>query len=192
MPTPKQGTVQQRDLETLLPQYPRYISVKHFYEDWIGPFCIVLAITAFSAAFNIGACALGRFFLDHFHLWDRRIPSEASSLDKHAELFAAVLASCLSTLVAIGLFVIFIKADDIFKRWKMNFRFLNFPSSLLVLLVLIEWAFLPVSGAIIHPKYQYVNPVSMLGVYWFGHLPLLPLSIPLVWFVYQVLNVDDD
>ncbi|KAH8813674.1 hypothetical protein DL96DRAFT_501016 [Flagelloscypha sp. PMI_526] len=188
MPTPRQGTIQHREIETPVPPYSRYTAVKNFLDDWLVPISWILAFTILCAAYNIGACALGRFFLDHFHLWDRRIPSEASSLDKHAELLAALLASCLSTPIAIGLLVVFSKADDIYDRREMRFKFLNSLSSIVVFIVLTEWAFLPVSGVILHPRYQYVNPISILGVFWFGNIPLLPLSISLAWFVYLIVD----
>ncbi|KAH8813668.1 hypothetical protein DL96DRAFT_1715983 [Flagelloscypha sp. PMI_526] len=192
MPTPKQGTLQHRELEALVPPYSRYAAVKGFLNDWLAPIGWVLGITIFSAAYNIGACALGRFFLDQFHLWDRRIPSEASSLDKHAELYAALLAGCVSTPVAIGLLIMFFMIDDILdRRFNMNFQFLSSLSRIVALIVAIEWTFLPICAAIIHPRYKYVNPISILGVYWFGSLFLLPLSIPLAWFVYQILDDAD-
>ncbi|KAH8813666.1 hypothetical protein DL96DRAFT_1757537 [Flagelloscypha sp. PMI_526] len=118
MTAPRGGTIQQRVLESLRPPYPRFAAAKGFMDEW------VLSIAwVFGAAYNIGACALGRSFLDHFHIWDRRIPADASSLDKRAELFAALIASCLSTSVVTVLTAALSVIDEVLDRRGKRFQF---------------------------------------------------------------------
>ncbi|KAH8804092.1 hypothetical protein DL96DRAFT_1686755 [Flagelloscypha sp. PMI_526] len=136
---------------------------KQRVKEWLVPLAWVLAITVAAAAYNIGACALGRFSLDHFHLWNRRIPSNASSLDKHTELYAALLATCLSAPVSLGLIYAIFNTEAIISRRYWRFTIVTSLFQLAGLIVLVEWNLIPISAAIIHPKYQYVNSVSILG-----------------------------
>ncbi|KAH8824039.1 hypothetical protein DL96DRAFT_1616159 [Flagelloscypha sp. PMI_526] len=191
MPTPRAGTIQHSELEPLYPSYKPQSRVKQLVKEWLIPLAWVLAITLAAAAYNIGACALGRIFLDHFHLWDRRIPSNASSLDKYAELYAPLLASCLSAPVSLGLMYAIFNVEDMISRRYGRFTIVTSLFQLAVLVILVEWTLIPISAAIIHPRYQYVNPASILGVYWFGNLVLLPLSTPSAYFGYLFLRGKD-
>ncbi|KAH8795133.1 hypothetical protein DL96DRAFT_1723785 [Flagelloscypha sp. PMI_526] len=188
MATPRVGTTQQRDPETLRLTGSR---VKYRIQEALSMIAWLLGFTAVSAAYHVGACALGRFFLDHFNLWERKIPSNASPLNKHAELLAALLASCLSTPVAVGLLYALLAVDNVIDRRRTKFLFLNNVSDAVFYVILTEWSLLPVSGLILHPRLEYVNPVSILGVYWFGSLVLLPISIPLACLGYWVMQETD-
>ncbi|KAH8813670.1 hypothetical protein DL96DRAFT_1625075, partial [Flagelloscypha sp. PMI_526] len=181
--TPRVGTVQHLELEAQVQASDS--TMKRIIEDWLIPIAQLLGVTAAIAAYNIGACALGRFFLDHFHIWDRQIPTDASHINKYAELFAALLASCLSTPVAFGLiFMLFIYVDEFLDRLEIKFQFLDDAtvSTMIIITFLTEWSLIPVAAAIFHPRFHSVNPVSLLGVYGFGTLVLLPLSILLASF----------
>ncbi|KAH8824037.1 hypothetical protein DL96DRAFT_1818736 [Flagelloscypha sp. PMI_526] len=187
MPTPREGTIQHHELGTLYVPYSRS-RVNAFINDWLIPIAWLLPVTAAIAAYNIGVCALGRFFLDHFHLWNRRISSSASSLDKHAELLAVLLAGCLSTPVTLGLALAIFEVEDMLERKGRRIEILDSMVKAVVVLFFVNWILVPISGAILHPRYQYVTPVSLLGVYWFGNLVLLPLSVPLAWFGCSLLR----
>ncbi|KAH8795132.1 hypothetical protein DL96DRAFT_1300887 [Flagelloscypha sp. PMI_526] len=185
MGTPKAGTIQH---PALSPIYSPRSTSSQLWRDWIKFISWLFGITLAFTVYNIGACALGRFLLDHFHLWDRNIPSDASELNKHAELLAALLASWLSTLAAIGVIIILVRYID---RWirriqrqyigrrRRKFQFGDHYWTIVVVVLLSEWSLLPIAGAMLHPRFHYVDPVSLLGVYGFGNLALLPLSIPL-------------
>ncbi|KAH8795131.1 hypothetical protein DL96DRAFT_1723782 [Flagelloscypha sp. PMI_526] len=188
MTAPRGGTLQQGELESLHPPYPRFAAVKEFIDEWMLPIAWIIGFTALGAAYNIGACALGRFFLDHFHLWNRIIPADASSLDKRAEYFAGLIASCLSIPVATVLIAALFVMEDVLDRRGKRFRPLASLSNIVILITFTEWCLLPVSGAIIHTRFYYVNPISLMGVYWFGSLVLLPVSIPVAFLIFWLLR----
>ncbi|KAH8824036.1 hypothetical protein DL96DRAFT_1818735 [Flagelloscypha sp. PMI_526] len=187
MPTPRVGTIQHPELGTLHTPYVKS-RVNTVIREWTIFLLWLLGITAAVVTYNIGACALGRFFLDHFHLWNRRIPSSASSLDKHAELLGVLLAGCLSTPLTLELILAIFKVEDISRRRGGTVEIIDSSDKAVALLIFVDWTLIPISGAIIHPRYQYVNPVSLLGVYWFGNVVLLPLSGPLACFGYLFLR----
>ncbi|KAH8824038.1 hypothetical protein DL96DRAFT_1713394 [Flagelloscypha sp. PMI_526] len=186
MPTPRAGTMKHDELRTLYAPYSRP-KVDVFIDGWLIPIAWLFLVAVVIAAYNVGVCALGRFFLDHFHLWNRGIPSSASSRDKHAELFAVLLAGCLSFPIFLALTLASLKFEVVLERRGRRVEILDTRKAV-ALQVFINWIFVPVSGAIIHPRYQYTNPISILGVYWFGNLVLLPLSVPLAWFGYWLLR----
>ncbi|KAH8813655.1 hypothetical protein DL96DRAFT_1715971 [Flagelloscypha sp. PMI_526] len=175
MGTPKPGTIQQPDLGYIyIPRIPR-TRAQRFWSEWGDLTVWLLGITLAFTSYNIGAYALGRFFLDHFHLWNRVIPSDASKFDKHGELIAAFLAGWLSTPAALGLLNILAHGvDEWLERRKIRFRFLDHLSAIVVAVLLTEWSILLATGAMLHPRFRYVDPVSLFGVYWFGSLLLMP------------------
>ncbi|KAH8829783.1 hypothetical protein DL96DRAFT_1590395 [Flagelloscypha sp. PMI_526] len=183
MGTPKPGNVQHHDLEAIRTNHP---TAYENWRDWVEIIAWLVGFTATAAGYNIAACALGRFFLDHFRLWDRVIPSGVSEIDKYAELIAALLSSWLSTPLAAGLiYVLYFPVEDWLRRRRPTFRIPDGFRPLFSIVLLIEWSLLPVSGAILHPRFHYVDPVSLLGAYFFGSLLLIPWLGPLIWFGYR-------
>ncbi|KAH8813652.1 hypothetical protein DL96DRAFT_500483 [Flagelloscypha sp. PMI_526] len=172
MGTPKPGTIQHPELEHI---YISRTRAQRFWRNWVVPIAWLLGITLAFTSYNIGAGALGRFMLDHFRLWNRVIPLDTPKLDRHAELIAALLASWLSSPVAIGLLLILhFGVDRWLRRIELKFRFLDHISTVVVVVLLSEWSLLLVAGAMLHPRFQYVDPVSLLGIYCFGSLLLIP------------------
>ncbi|KAH8795129.1 hypothetical protein DL96DRAFT_1690426, partial [Flagelloscypha sp. PMI_526] len=113
--------------------------------------------------------------LDHFRLWDRVIPPDVPKIERHAELIAALLAGWLSSPVAIGLLLILrFGVDSWLRRAELKFRFLDHISTVVVVVLLSEWSLLLVAGAMLHPRFHYVDPISLLGIYCFGSLLLVP------------------
>ncbi|KAH8813701.1 hypothetical protein DL96DRAFT_1716008 [Flagelloscypha sp. PMI_526] len=87
MSTPRAGTLHQSDIETL--HRPYKSPYKGWVQEYLVPFLWVNLYTTASSCYNVGACALGRFMLDHFHLWKQTIPLHTSGVSRHAELIAA-------------------------------------------------------------------------------------------------------
>ncbi|KAH8824911.1 hypothetical protein DL96DRAFT_1611256 [Flagelloscypha sp. PMI_526] len=184
MPTPREGTLQHRDLESLSPRpffrLPKWLaSIDVEFVNSFFFFFVAVSI------YNTVACALGRFFLDHFHLWNRTIPPDARSLDKHGELVAAFLASCLSLIATVAILYLCTFLDDVLRVRGKNFEILTHNPSILGIIIFSVVTMVPVAGAIIHPGLHYVNPVSMLAVYGFGSVLLIPslalLFVIVVW-----------
>ncbi|KAH8813665.1 hypothetical protein DL96DRAFT_1625068 [Flagelloscypha sp. PMI_526] len=186
MGTPRVGTIQHSDLERV---YIHHSAMSQFWREWGTFIAWLFGITLGFTAYNIGACALGRFFLDHFHIWDRTMPPYASEIDRHAELIAALVASWLSTPGALGLLVILFTVDDWLRiEMKAKFQFIDYFSTIVVVTLLTEWSFLLVAGAMLRPRFHYINLVALQGVYWFGSLILLPVSIPIIALSYRAWN----
>ncbi|KAH8813667.1 hypothetical protein DL96DRAFT_1685035 [Flagelloscypha sp. PMI_526] len=142
--------------------------LSQLWRDWIKFISWLLGITLAFTVYNIGACALGRFLLDHFHLWDRNIPPDASELNKHAELIAALLASWLSTLAAIGVIII------------LNGHCFQLPGQCFILdfitlTLFLCWEYMG-SGILLYYHYQSLWGVLADGVHMFTTKPL-PRSI---------------
>ncbi|KAH8813707.1 hypothetical protein DL96DRAFT_1820965 [Flagelloscypha sp. PMI_526] len=164
MPTPKAGTLQQVDLET--PHQENRLPS-------MSPLIVgIIVSTAVFCGYNIAACALGRFMLDNYHIWAWTIPSTASSIEKHAELIVAFVGSWLSTPATMGALVVYAKIDDVLVRRGSPSRVNDY--ALFWLYVLVTWTMLVVLGAAFHPRFVHVTAGSMLGVYGFGNLILLP------------------
>ncbi|KAH8829786.1 hypothetical protein DL96DRAFT_1590413 [Flagelloscypha sp. PMI_526] len=183
MGTPKPGNTQHHDLEAI---HINRSTAREDWREWAELISWLVGITATITGYNIGACALGRFFLDHFRLWDRIIPTGVSEIDKHAELIAALLAGCLSAPLAIGIvFVLYFYVEDWLERRHSKFEIPDGFPPIIFIVLLTEWSLLPTAGAMLHPRFQYVDPVSLLGVYFFGSLLLIPWLGPLTWFGYR-------
>ncbi|KAH8813653.1 hypothetical protein DL96DRAFT_1625034 [Flagelloscypha sp. PMI_526] len=175
MGTPNPGTIQHHDLD--VPQQS--------FRDWEGYFGILFQLTIVFTGYNIGACALGGLFLDCFHLRDRDTPSDVSVMDKYAELIGAVLAAWLSVPVFAGLAFILKHGIEGLKHSKIIFQFLDHEYTFAAVLFLAQWFGLLLAGAILHPKFHYVDAVSLFGLYWLGTLILILLCI-LAVFSYGV------
>ncbi|KAH8817752.1 hypothetical protein DL96DRAFT_1623242, partial [Flagelloscypha sp. PMI_526] len=170
MPTPYPGTIRQPDLENLY-VYPK--------QAWcnVKLTCQFTAITLLISGYNVAACALGRFFLDHFHLWRWSVPAGVTGFDKHAELVTAFVSSVIATPATIGVFwVVILILHEIEKRGVI-FQFSD--RSLLWIYIVVTWVLLALMGTAFHPRFQHITTVSMLAVYGFGNLLLL-LSIVLI------------
>ncbi|KAH8813705.1 hypothetical protein DL96DRAFT_1716012 [Flagelloscypha sp. PMI_526] len=189
MPTPKSGTIQQPDLEALYIPYkkvffqPRlcaleidvvYLQTRSKITDNVRFYLWVLFITGLFCGYNIAACALGRFLLDHFHLWKWTIPSDAPSIERHAELIAAFLATFLATPTMVVVFLFLIWADHRLEDRDVNYQFQDHSYSLVGAYVFANWAMMIVTGAMFRPRFHHISVASILGVYGFGNLLLLP------------------
>ncbi|KAH8813698.1 hypothetical protein DL96DRAFT_1625165 [Flagelloscypha sp. PMI_526] len=163
------GTVQQPDLEALVYSHK---------EGWVSKFfwrtTFIIFIIAFFGGYNTAACALGRFMLDHFHLWNRTIPTDLAGIDKHAELIAAFVSGCLATLVALGILFPLGWIDGQLKKREVKYRFLHHNYTVVWAGIFASLGGLTVTGEIFHPRFQHISIVSMLGVYGFGNLLILP------------------
>ncbi|KAH8796837.1 hypothetical protein DL96DRAFT_1643326 [Flagelloscypha sp. PMI_526] len=167
MPTPKAGTVRQPDVEVLSSP-----SKKEWFKDL--PLTIWLALlSAVSCVYCIISCALGRFFLDHFHLWPSRytVPSDAPSLDKHAELIAALVAGCLTGPATFGAIILFYLFGDILIPRHMPSVLGRLP--LLGICFFVILVLLAILGAMFHMRFRYLTVVTILATYGFGSLFLL-------------------
>ncbi|KAH8834696.1 hypothetical protein DL96DRAFT_1701725 [Flagelloscypha sp. PMI_526] len=200
MVTPQEGTIQHQDLEALqLPPHSKPVKswLTTYSLKLISPSrneggsttrttALILACIAGVCAYNISTCALGRFFLDHFHLWTRTMSPDAPTVEKHAELIVALLAGCVSVPLTILTFAI---VDDLDRElWIQGWRFqiMNIHNIIIWIFVVVLISVLPTIAAMIHLKFHHVTPVSTLAVFGFGSLITLPLSIALiacfVWF----------
>ncbi|KAH8834698.1 hypothetical protein DL96DRAFT_1701727 [Flagelloscypha sp. PMI_526] len=175
MVTPREGTVQHQDLEALPPY-----SKSGIWFHYGKPTASILAWIAGVCAYNVSTCALGRFFLDHFHLWTRIIPSDAPTLDKHAELIVALLAGCLSIPLTILTYVIVDDLDRMLWVQGYRFQFTNIDNIIVWILVVALLTLFPATAALIHLKFHHVTPVSTLAVFGFGSLITLPSSLALI------------
>ncbi|KAH8813695.1 hypothetical protein DL96DRAFT_1625161 [Flagelloscypha sp. PMI_526] len=184
MPTPKAGTIRQQDLE-ILPRRSK--------NDWRSQYLVpTLWLTLFTGAFcgyNVAACALGRFLLDHFHLWKRTIPSDTPSIEKHAELIAAFVAGFLATPTAFGFFSALTWVDKELMRRKVKYQFLlQSYASFWAEVFMVDLVAVTVTGAIFHSRFRQMGAVSILAVFGFGSL----LLVPAVGFVVGVIWVSWD
>ncbi|KAH8831831.1 hypothetical protein DL96DRAFT_1589137 [Flagelloscypha sp. PMI_526] len=179
MPTPYPGTVQQLDVENIYPL------PKSQWRYRMRTIIAVIEISIGSCAHTITCCALGRFMLDHFHLWHTRwsIPPDAPNIEKHAELIAAFLAGSLAGPGTYGGAVVFVAIDDeLQRRWPQ----IRIPTSSWVLWAIyffVLWTLLVITGAVLHLRFSYLTVGSTLGVYGFGSLLLFLPSLGLAMFV---------
>jgi hypothetical protein len=89
--------------------------------------------------------------------------------------------------VGIGLFfVMAYGVDEWLRHRRIRFRFLDHLSTIVVVILLTEWSILLVAGAMLHPRFRYVDPVSLFGIYWFGSLLLIPPLGSLAGLGYRV------
>ncbi|KAH8796849.1 hypothetical protein DL96DRAFT_1643354 [Flagelloscypha sp. PMI_526] len=181
MPTPHPGTIQEPDLENIY-QPPK--------RRW--PFDLLLSIQIVeisigSCIHNVACCALGRFMLDHFHLWNSRwiIPPDAPSIEKHAELIPAFVAGCLAGPATYGGAV----AADSFiialRKRHVQIRIPRGDGGVWAIYLLSLWILMAVIGAILHPRFRYVNVGSILGVFGFGNLFLFFPTLGLVLYMIE-------
>ncbi|KAH8796841.1 hypothetical protein DL96DRAFT_1689011 [Flagelloscypha sp. PMI_526] len=175
MPTPHPGTVRQLDVETIYPP-PRQESPSN-----LKLIVQLIEISISSCVHTITCCALGRFLLDHFHLWHARwtVPPDAPSIEKHAELIAAFLAGCLAGPGTYGVAIVVDAIDTEIRRRRPLMRL---PETALVLwgiYFFALWTLLVITGAILHTRFRYLTVGSILGVYGFGSLILFLPSLGL-------------
>ncbi|KAH8796877.1 hypothetical protein DL96DRAFT_1010581 [Flagelloscypha sp. PMI_526] len=152
MPTPYPGTVQQPDVENIYqpPKRRRTADLKLIVQ--------LMEISISSCVHGVTCCALGRFMLDHFHLWQSRwiIPPGVPSIEKHAELIAAFLAGCLTGPATYGAALGGYSLVSEFRRRFPNMRFRvgirvpyflsNMPIWIIYFFVL--WTLLAITGAL--------------------------------------------
>ncbi|KAH8796836.1 hypothetical protein DL96DRAFT_1009556 [Flagelloscypha sp. PMI_526] len=187
MLTPYPGTIQQPDIDSI---YPPTKTRGKFNLRLIVQ---LVEISAGSCAHTVTCCALGRFMLDHFHLWHSRwiIPPNAPNIEKHAELIAAFMAGCLTGPAIYGAVVgasfFFSELRSRFPRLRARLRFrIPYPfsdSPIWILYFFVLWTLLAVTGAILHPRFQYLTVGSVLAVYGFGSLLLFPPSFSLTLYI---------
>ncbi|KAH8813702.1 hypothetical protein DL96DRAFT_1820962 [Flagelloscypha sp. PMI_526] len=191
MPTPKEGTLQQPDLEAL--SHP-YQSRESWVSEYLIPLLwILLYLTGFGG-YNVAAGALGRFMLDHFHLWNQTIPSNTAGIDKHGELIAALVAGCLAPPMTVWIMVILILVDDQLRKRDVKFQFGDDAGfrAVVWISVFANWVGIIMTGAMFHPRFQHVKVASMLAIYGFGNLLLLPTLRLLVGMTLGSLRLWND
>ncbi|KAH8796823.1 hypothetical protein DL96DRAFT_1643301 [Flagelloscypha sp. PMI_526] len=188
MATPYLGTIQHPDIESLIVYRPPKRQCPY---DLQLPL-ILLEINVASCIHTITCCALGRFMLDHFHLWRSTwiIPSDAPGIEKHAELIAALLAGSLAGpgLYGGGHVADAMISAELDKRFRDLRRRTRIPIGNIPLwgvYFLILWALLAITGAVLHPRFHYLTAGSILGVYGFGALFLFLPSFGLALFVIE-------
>ncbi|KAH8824910.1 hypothetical protein DL96DRAFT_1682129 [Flagelloscypha sp. PMI_526] len=179
MPTPRDGTHQHPELESLPPRISLLMKWQAITGIDIEFILWLLGLDAILCAYNIVACVLGRFFLDHFHLWKQSIPPDARSIDKYGELIAAFLAGCLSLPATLGLVYMCLRIDDMLDAQGKRFQILGHDILPFALILFMIFSMVPIAGAIVHPGLHYVKADSMLAVYWFGSL-LIVSSLALI------------
>ncbi|KAH8813684.1 hypothetical protein DL96DRAFT_1625114 [Flagelloscypha sp. PMI_526] len=175
MTTLRGGTVQHQDLGALpLPPGPPYLKYKYIWDDYGKPTAWTLAITTAICTYNVSACALGRFFLDHFHLWNRTMPPDVPNIEKHAEPIVALLAGALSPPLTFLIFSILFLIDDIILVRGYKFRILDVYGMLVWIFIVALFSLLPAMAALIHLKFLHVTPLTTLAVFGFGSLVIFP------------------
>ncbi|KAH8800123.1 hypothetical protein DL96DRAFT_1637024 [Flagelloscypha sp. PMI_526] len=188
MATPHSGTIQHPDIESLTVYRPP----KRQCPFDIKLYLILFEISVGSCLHTITCCALGRFMLDHFHLWKSNwiIPSDAPGIEKHAELIAAFMAGSLAgpTLYGGGHVAVALIPTKI-EAWYSNLRNrTQIPISDLPLWTwyfFVLWSLLVVTGALLHLRFRYLTVGSVLGVYGFGALFLFLPSLALALFMIE-------
>ncbi|KAH8813704.1 hypothetical protein DL96DRAFT_1716011 [Flagelloscypha sp. PMI_526] len=184
MPTPSAGTSKQPDIETPYRPYKR--PYRGWVHEYLVPILWVSFYTTVSSGYNVGACALGRFMLDHLHLWEWSIPLDTPSINKHAELIAACVAGCLASLATIGVVLILFWLDRHLKKRGVKFQFGDSVYTMIWAHVIINWVLVVLAGLMFHPRFQDVNALSMLAIYGFGNLLLLPTLYLLRYMIIKI------
>ncbi|KAH8813696.1 hypothetical protein DL96DRAFT_1625163 [Flagelloscypha sp. PMI_526] len=169
MPTPRAGTHQEQDLENLYTPYK-----KSWVSKYLKPTFWVVVFTVICCGYNIAACAIGRFFLDFFRLWKSTIPQGTPGIDKHAELIAAFVAGCLATPATFGFLRVLVRIDELLKKQGVDYQLLDHSKTILWSYVFMTWVLVLVTGAVFHLRFQHVSVVTMLAVFGFGSLLLVP------------------
>ncbi|KAH8823384.1 hypothetical protein DL96DRAFT_272342 [Flagelloscypha sp. PMI_526] len=158
MPTPRPGTVQQ-DLESLPVSKPKRKSHLLPHLSWaVG-----------TIVFSVASCALGRYMLDHYAIWDQPIPQNS-----HGELISAAVAGCfISTAMEL---VNFVDNKLVYYKWYPDFTTFWALVYVLVVTTCTTCVAVVVAAAIVHPfdNFWYVTPPRLLAVYAFGSIILLP------------------
>ncbi|KAH8810476.1 hypothetical protein DL96DRAFT_1627295 [Flagelloscypha sp. PMI_526] len=130
--------------------------------------------------------------LDHFHLWKSNwiIPSDAPSIEKHAELIAAFMAGSLAGPALYGGgHVAIAMIPNVLEGWFRKLRNrTRIPISDLPLWTwyfFVLWSLLAIIGALLHLRFRYLTVGSVLGVYGFGALILFLPSLALALFMIE-------
>ncbi|KAH8796834.1 hypothetical protein DL96DRAFT_1643319 [Flagelloscypha sp. PMI_526] len=185
MGTPYPGTIRQPDVENIYqpPKSRRKYDLRLIVQ--------LMEISTSSCVHAVTCCALGRFMLDHFRLWGSRwiIPPDAPSIDKHAELIAAFMAGSITGPAwygtAIGGYFVYSELCSRYPNLRGRIR-IPAPFDLVFIWALyfvVLWTLLVIIGAILHPRFHYLTVGSVLAVYGFGGLLLLPPSLALALYI---------
>ncbi|KAH8825501.1 hypothetical protein DL96DRAFT_1817045 [Flagelloscypha sp. PMI_526] len=183
MPTQYPGTIQQPDVESLY-QPPKK---KLLLQRWILLTIQLIEISIGSSIHSVACCALGRFMLDHFHLWSSRwiIPPNEPSIEKHAELIAAFMAGCLAGPATYGAAAVSHTIIPDLRRRNVYVRIRTDDLGSWAVYLLVLWVSMAITGAMLHPRFRYLTVGSILGVYGFGALLLFLPSLGLVFYMVE-------
>ncbi|KAH8813697.1 hypothetical protein DL96DRAFT_1625164 [Flagelloscypha sp. PMI_526] len=176
----KAGTLRESDLESLKQSSP---AKKRWIPKKLKPTFWITLFTASCCGYNVVACTIGRFLLDHFRLWKWTIPFDTPSIEKHVELIAAFVAGCLATPATFGLLFILISVDDQLKKREVKYQFSDHGYHLIWPPIFVNLVLVIVAGAMFHPQFRYAGAVSILAVYGFGCLliPAVGIFVGVVW-----------
>ncbi|KAH8813803.1 hypothetical protein DL96DRAFT_1625425 [Flagelloscypha sp. PMI_526] len=172
----------------------------HRPSDCPSPYCCfssTIMLAAFVMPYNVLSCFIGRYILDHYHLWHRTLPLGVErSGGKDGELIAAAIAGAFSASFIITLYNI--------ASWSVRYGYRHpgvstacmclptGPIKWCFWAILILWSPLPLFGALMHLRFDYVDPVSMLGIYGFGAMIIFPGAVVLIIFLFYLVDKLED
>ncbi|KAH8813806.1 hypothetical protein DL96DRAFT_1821046 [Flagelloscypha sp. PMI_526] len=188
MATPTVGTIQQH-LDPILVPPPSRFSRAMKLAYWWGVYCT--SVAGIMLPYNTLSCFLGRYLLDHFHLWDRTLPPGTDrSRGKDGELISAAIAAFIGTLLSLagGLFSVVVSERFFVDPGtsSRNAEVAWFGVFYVPCCLLAAVGSMAASGGFMHARFHYVHPDTLLGVYAFGSLITFPSSLFIWWAVHAL------
>ncbi|KAH8813825.1 hypothetical protein DL96DRAFT_1625474 [Flagelloscypha sp. PMI_526] len=205
--TPRVGTEQQPDLESLTPPPPstfQFIqkSFQSFKDDPVYYFImwslwsIIFLIAAGAvSAYNVLVGVTGRHILDHYSLWQRALPPNKPSIPDHSkdgDLIAAATAGVLSAILIASTFS--------FLDWLSD---RPLPSKLILIekfiaasdgnwvwggsFILCLWIPVAPAAAMVHTHFEHVTPKAILAIYGMGTPIIAPAILGGIYAGYYTI-----